>query len=180
MLPILETQRLRLRPLNENDGDNIYELSKNPKVMRYLRNGQPLNRTEAEGDLQRRLRENDRLAEKKLGYWAIEWKPMHNFVGWLSIKYLDQTEEIEIGYRILEKFWGQGVTTEASRRALQYAFEELKLERIVAVALPENKASWRVMEKLGMRYEKNDHFYDNDCVYYSLQQRDWQAMKAQY
>jgi len=179
MLPILETQRLRLRPINEKDDDNIYELSKNPNVMRYLRNGKTLNRAQAEGDLQHRLRENARLAEKKLGYWAIEWKPMHTFVGWLALKYLDQTEEIEIGYRILEKFWGQGVTTEASHRALQYAFEELELERIVAVALPENKASWRVMEKLGMQYEKDDHFYDNDCVYYSLQREDWLALQEE-
>jgi len=179
MLPILETPRLCLRPINEKDVDNIYELGKNPNVMRYIRNGKTLTRAEAEGDLQRRLRENARLADKKIGYWAIEWRPEQAFVGWLAIKNLDQTEEIEIGYRILEKYWGQGVTTEASRRALQYVFEELQLDRIVAVALPENTGSWRVMEKLGMRYEKDGSFYGNNCVYYSLEREDWLALQEQ-
>jgi len=178
MLPILETQRLRLRPINENDGDNIYKLSKNPNVMRYIRDGRTLDRKQAQGDLERRLRDNARLENRGLGYWAIEWKPQHDFVGWLAVKNLDDTEEIEIGYRIMEEFWGKGITTEASRRALQYAFEDLGLDRIVAVAMPENTASWRVMEKLGMQYEKDGSFYGSECVYYGMDKVHWFELQA--
>ncbi len=173
MPPILESKRLRLRNLTENDNENIYQLSKNPNVMRYIRNGEVLTREQANADLNRRLRDNAQYEKQGMGFWIIEWKDSGGFIGWMALKLLDQTNEYEIGYRILEEYWGQGITSEASRRVLRYAFEELGLERVVAVALPENTASWKVMEKIGMRHEKNGHFYDSDCVYYSIEKTEW-------
>jgi ribosomal-protein-alanine N-acetyltransferase len=62
-------------------------------------------------------------------------------------------------------YWGKGLATEGSHTSLRYGFEIVKLERIVAIAKPENIASRRVMEKVGMKYEKNAHFYNTDVVY---------------
>jgi ribosomal-protein-alanine N-acetyltransferase len=63
---------------------------------------------------------------------------------------------------------------------LKYGFEVVKLERIVAIAKPENLASRRVMEKVGMKYEKNAHFYGYDVVYYALSREAYQPPDTPY
>ena len=68
--------------------------------------------------------------------------------------YLPEFNEIDLGYRFLPEYWGSGIATEASRAILNYAFDSLKLRKIVAIAIKENKASIRVMEKVGMEFEK--------------------------
>jgi ribosomal-protein-alanine N-acetyltransferase len=76
---------------------------------------------------------------------------------------------------LLPYYWGMGLGTEAASAALKYGFEVAKLERVVAVAKPENIASRRVMEKVGMNYEKDAYFYNNNVVYYSISQEAYQS-----
>jgi len=78
-------------------------------------------------------------------------------IGWCGLAFLDKTEEIEIGYGIAKEYWGRGFTTEAATASIRYGFEEARLNRIVAVAMPENITSRRVMEKIGMKFEKTGH-----------------------
>lgn len=163
MPPVLETKRLRLRPPNENDFDGIYRLGTNPNVMRYI-TGKTQSKEEAVDDLRRRMK----TANMPLGYWIVELKESKEFVGWLALKQLDDTPDVEIGYRFLEEFWGKGMATEGGRRVMAYGFEEINLEKIVAVARPENAASIKVMEKLGLQFEKKGVFYKTSCVFYSI------------
>jgi ribosomal-protein-alanine N-acetyltransferase len=85
------------------------------------------------------------------GRWALIHKPDKKLIGWCGLAPLDKTDEIEIGYGIAKEYWGRGLTTEAAAATIRYGFEELKLNQIVAVAMPENIASRRIMEKIGMR-----------------------------
>ena len=78
---------------------------------------------------------------------------MH-FVGWAGLAYLPEFDEIDLGYRFLPEYWGKGIATEASHAILAYGFEELKLSRIIAIALKEHSASIKVMEKVGMEFDK--------------------------
>jgi len=78
---------------------------------------------------------------------------MH-FVGWAGLAYLPEFDEVDLGYRFLPNFWGKGYATEASHEILTYGFDELELKRIIAIAMKENKASLRVMEKVGMEFDK--------------------------
>lgn len=169
MIPVLETTRLRLRPPHNDDLEAIYLLGANPKVMRYISNGKTLNRIEAQSDLKKRIS----ASQLHLGYWITELKNTGEVIGWSALKQLDDTEEIEVGYRLMEEHWGKGYATEASRRLLQYGFRELNLPRIVSVALEENCASTRVMEKVGLQYEKKDTFYGIKCVLYALDKTDY-------
>ncbi len=93
---------------------------------------------------------------KKYGYgrWAAFLKNEMQFVGWAGLAYLPEFDEIDLGYRFLPEYWGLGIATEASRAILNYGFDSLKLRRIVAIAIKENKASIRVMEKVGMEFDK--------------------------
>lgn len=172
MPPVLETKRLRLRAPNSDDLENIYRLGNSPAVMKYISKGKTQTLEEAKADLKKRID----LSDNKLGYWIVEDKKEGQFIGWLALKQLDQTNEIEIGYRFLEEMWGKGYATEASKRLLAYAFEELKLERVIAIAIEENRASTRVMEKLGMNFQGYGIYYDIKCVRYLILKEEYEAL----
>ncbi len=82
--------------------------------------------------------------------------------------HLDNTETIELGYRYHKKFWGNGYGTEVSRALLQYGFDTINLDSIAAIALPENKASIRIMEKIGMRFIGLKNYYNAEVAFYQI------------
>jgi [ribosomal protein S5]-alanine N-acetyltransferase len=168
MPPVLETARLRLRPPTSGDLDAIYHLGANPRVMQYI-TGRTQTREEAKEDLEKRIRNSNH----RFGYWLAEHKPSGKVVGWMALKPLEETNDIEIGYRFLEEFWGQGLATEGSERILHYAFFELDLPKVVAVAVEENRASTRVMEKLGMKYFQHGRFYNGICICYAVTKEEY-------
>ncbi len=171
MLPNLHTKRLVLRRPHLGDEESIYRLGSNPRVMQYITPGKTQTREQAKQDLTKRIAIS---ANQPYGYWLVETKETTEFVGWVALKPLDQTTEMEVGYRFMEEMWGKGYATEAAMSVLQYGFLELGLDRIVGITLPENKRSARVLQKLGLSYEKTAVFYQTTCVYYALNRADWQ------
>lgn len=127
--------------------------------------GVPSSRTQALAALSKYLR---RWQSHDFGPWAVRFKDDPRLLGWCGLDFLDTTKEIEVGYGLARSHWGRGVSTEAARASLGYGFEHLHLDRIVAVARPENTASRHVMEKLGMRYVRNGFYYGGDLVYYEI------------
>jgi RimJ/RimL family protein N-acetyltransferase len=107
-------------------------------------------------------------------------KPGGEMIGWAGLQPLEETGEIEVGYSFDKAHWGRGYATEAAAAWLRYGFERANLPRIVAVAVPENTGSRRVMEKLGMRYEKNALHYNIDCVFYALAREDFRPQPTFY
>ncbi len=105
---------------------------------------------------------------EKVGFCGVIEKESKDFVGWCGLWHLKETGETEVGYAINKNFWGRGYASEAARRILQYGFEELNLERIVAVASPQNQASQNVMKRIGMEFVRVGKFYGNDLVQYSI------------
>ena len=174
MLPTLETNRLRLRPPEKSDLQDIYRLGSSPAVMKYISRGKTQSFEEAKADLEKRIR----LSGNRYGYWILEEKELDQFIGWLALKPLDNTNEIEIGYRFLEEMWGNGYATEGSRRLLTYAFKELQLKKVVAIAMEENRASTRVMEKLGMRFQGYGTYYNVKCVRYCILREEFEALSV--
>ena len=160
---MLETERLILRPLVEDDVDAIYAMRGDADVMRFIR--EPQNRRESANWIEL---VSSRWQDEKIGFCAMIEKSSNEFVGWCGIWRLKETKELEIGYAVAKKFWGKGLATEAALEFLGYAFEKLGSEKIVAVAQPENAPSRRVMEKLGMSYDYTGVFYGSDLVCYSI------------
>lgn len=175
MPPILHSQRLRLRPPRQSDLENIYRLGSNAQVMQYITPGRVQSRSEAASDLEKRIA----TTHQALGYWIVEHRETNAFIGWMALKALDQGPEIEIGYRFLAEHWGCGYATEGGRRILSYAFLVLRLDKVVAVAIEENRASTRVMEKLGMHFCRRGNFYGADCVCYEIQRAAFLEQQAQ-
>lgn len=159
----IETNRLRLRLFTPQDLDDLYSLYSDPDVMRYVGKG-VRTRQETEKGLFFMIEHY----KHGFGLWVVVHKAKGQFIGRCGLCYLDNTPEIELGYTFVKAYWNRGLATEASLASLRYGFEELKLERIVAIAKPENYASRRVMEKVGMNYEKDAYYYNTDVVYYSI------------
>jgi ribosomal-protein-alanine N-acetyltransferase len=102
------------------------------------------------------------------GGWLITDKAGGQLVGHCELEYLPETDEVELGYALAKAYWGKGIATEAARAVVRFGFERAKLERIMAVVVPENTASWRVLEHIGFVYEKKANYYDLEIVYYAI------------
>ena len=93
---------------------------------------------------------------KKYGYgrWAVVFKPENKFIGFSGLKYIPELNEVEVGFRFIRTYWGMGIATEAADPVVKYGFNKLKLNRIIGLVIPKNKASIRVLEKIGLNFEK--------------------------
>ncbi len=169
MPPLLETNRLILRHPREEDLEQAYALGSNPDVMRYIRPDGALDLEGTRDELRYRMEFNRR----KLGYWVVETRDTGAFVGWMALRYMDKSTDVEIGFRFGPAHWGNGYATEAGARVLWYGFWELQLPEIFAVAMPANGASLRVLEKLGMHLEGYGMFYDCYCARLSAQRHSF-------
>lgn len=165
---MLETDRLILRPLDKRDVNAIFAMRSDVDVMRFIR--EPQNRNESANWIKL---VSSRWEQDQIGFCAIIEKLSREFIGWCGIWRLQETDELEIGYAVAKRFWGRGFATEAALKFLDYAFDNLENEKIVAVAQPENAASRRVMEKLGMSYDYTGGFYGFELVHYSIDRDKW-------
>jgi ribosomal-protein-alanine N-acetyltransferase len=94
------------------------------------------------------------LRKYGFGMSGVIQKSDGKLIGWSGLQPLEDSGEIEVGYAFDKHYWGKGFATEIASAWLRYGFEQAGLRRIVAVTVPENKGSWHVMEKLGMKFEK--------------------------
>jgi RimJ/RimL family protein N-acetyltransferase len=130
---------------------------------------------------ERALNNYNRLwSEHKVGGWVITDKADGQLIGSCEIEYLDDTNEYELGYALSKAYWGKGIATEAARAAARFGFENAHLERMIAVVVPENSASWRVLEHIGFVYEKKARYYDLEVVYYALKRDQFQSYDSFY
>jgi RimJ/RimL family protein N-acetyltransferase len=168
-MKILETDRLFLREFEITDAATLYELNLDPEVIRYTGDLPFPSVEEAEKFLQ------NYAAYKDFGYgrWLVIRKADDEVLGWCGLKFLPEKNETDIGYRFFKKYWGEGYATEAARACLDYGFTLLNLQTIVARAMHENKASIKVMEKIGMKYWKEDSCAEQPGIVYKLVQNDF-------
>lgn len=144
-----ETERLLLRPRTLADTNDCLLMDREPEVTRYVSG--PWSDPSAHRE----------FIEKRtsgpwppgMGYWTIVLRQDPAiFVGWVLLIPVDAVgPEIEIGWRLRQRFWGQGFATEAARPVLSHAFEALKLPEVVADIDPDNLGSLRVAEKIGLK-----------------------------
>jgi len=124
--------------------------------MQFVGDGQPWSRQQSIQFIQRAI---DSFQQRKYCQWAMELKLESNCIGYCGLVPFDtgpdsESKVAEIGWRIARSQWGRGLATEAARSVLDYGFNELRLERILATVQLHNRASQRVAEKLGMIRQK--------------------------
>jgi RimJ/RimL family protein N-acetyltransferase len=101
-----------------------------------------------------------------LGWWAAEEKTSGKYIGWFALIYIPGTVEVEVGYLLVKCSWGKGFATEGARAVLAYGFEEVGLNRIVAIAQIPNRASQNVMKKIGLSDCGIARYYGRDVAYF--------------
>jgi RimJ/RimL family protein N-acetyltransferase len=155
--PWLETLRLDLREFVPSDRPELERLDTDPRVMKYIGSGRIATLDEIAATIER-VRRVYRLYPG-LGTWRASRRDSGAFVGWFSLKYIPNTVEVEVGYRLLPEAWGQGFATEAATELVRYGFDDVGLERIIGVTHPDNLASQRVLRKAGLRDEGWGDYY---------------------
>ena len=164
---IVETDRLVLRLFRQSDADAMNCVFGDPEVMRF---GDGVQTQQWVQDwINHRLESYAQKSE--IGPWAVNERSKEEAIGYCGLFFFPDVcgkPEFEIGYRLGCAYWGRGYATEAAKAVRDYAFYSMGLSRLIAMVDPENVASIRVAEKLGMRYEKDvmfDGYTHPDRVY---------------
>jgi ribosomal-protein-alanine N-acetyltransferase len=164
----LRTARLRLRPFTGGDAPAHLALYQDPEVTCQLGGG-PFVGAEIAARSRRAVEKFVRhWSEKGFGVFAVEDLATGRFLGQCGLNTIAELGEIEVLYALERAAWGRGLATEAARATLAFGFGEARLSRIVAVTRPEHARSRQVMEKLGMRYERDVEVFGIHAVLYAL------------
>jgi RimJ/RimL family protein N-acetyltransferase len=163
-LPVLHTERLRLRPRTLADLDANLAMDLDPRVHRYI-----LAKAPDPEAWRARLAEQIASGWPPTGcIWAVERRDEPGFLGWCGLFPLGYCGLIEIGYRYVPAAWGQGIASEAAAAVLEHGFRALGLDPIVAVTHPDNLASQRVLQKIGLRPSGEAYHYGQWLRFFRL------------
>lgn len=181
-LPVLETERLRLRHPRKEDVDELFVVFSDPAAMCYWSH-EPWTDLEV---AQKYLADiNSGFEERTLFQWAITFAEEDRLIGTVTLLNWDKTNRhVEVGFMLSRKRWGKGLATEAVRAVLHFAFEHMNVHRVEAELDPRNEASARLLERLGFKYEgllRERWFLYNewsDSALYGLLRREFDEQQA--
>jgi RimJ/RimL family protein N-acetyltransferase len=165
MLPILETDRLLLRPISEDDANDLFEFFTDSETTKYL----PSTKTRDQ------VREWIELVlysyqNHQIGPLAVISKDPNEFLGYCGLylqKDVDGADEVELLYGLIKRFWKKGYAIESAKRVHDYGINELGIERLVSIIHPENSSSIGVAKKIGMTFEKEAIVWGKNYLIYA-------------
>lgn len=156
--PILETQRLLLRPMTVNDAESAFQnWTSDPEIAKFMRWERHKDITETREWL---ASEESFIKSDMVYNWGFVLKETGELIGSGGLVFIESKEMYELGYNIMKKYWGQGLATEASHMIIDFVKKELKQKQLYCCHAKDNPASGKVMMKVGFQYQ-------NDGVYYS-------------
>ncbi len=148
---VVETQRLYLKTFSQDDVPGFFELNNDPLVLKYT-GDKPFKDKE---EVSRFIKDYDQYKKHGFGRWSVYLKETNCYLGFSGLRYSSETDEIDIGFRFMQKFWGMGFATESAIAALELAFTRYNAQKVVARAMQDNLASHAVIKKLGMTYQSS-------------------------
>lgn len=177
MMKIAKSTRLSYRLLTSQDGELLYQLNNDAKVMRYLNGGKVSSRQDIDAiDIPRM--ESYRNSEQGWGLWGVFIADSNEFIGWILIRPMEfftdnpELDNLEIGWRFIRSSWGKGYATEAAKHIKDQLIQKSDIKAFSAIADEENLASIAIMKKLGMEYMKTYSHHDplssTEAVYYQI------------
>ncbi|MDQ7780595.1 MAG: GNAT family N-acetyltransferase [Planctomycetota bacterium] len=164
-IPTITTRRLVLRPFTERDVGPLHRILCEEGVLRYFPNPNPPARDAVERFVVDQLR---RWWQDGFGWWAVTPRSRRALIGWNGLQFLPETNEVEVGFLLSREFWGRGLALEGALAGLKYGFDTLGLESIIALVHPENRASRRVIEKLGMSFVDRARYFGMEVDRYRI------------
>ncbi len=172
---MIETERFFIRPLIAEDAAGIFELDSNPKVHTYLGNNPIKTLAEAENVI---LSIQKQYEDLGIGRWAIIEKLTGNFVGWTGFKYIiepvnNRVNYHDLGYRLIERYWGKAIATETAKACLKHAFEVLNLDEIYGICDVGNEGSKSVLQKCGLKLTESFIYDGIPHYWFEIRKEDW-------
>ena len=176
-MTVLTTRRLRLVPIAPRHLDGLRRINGDPEVMRYLGSGLPESE---EATARFAARVQQQWSERPYSWWAFLESPgdgAEDLVGCGPLQRLegDPDKPHEIGWRIRRNRWGLGYAPEAARAIANYAFTRIKVPVLLAVTVPANTSSIRVMQKIGMRRRGIETHDGKPCMTFEMKADHAQA-----
>jgi RimJ/RimL family protein N-acetyltransferase len=170
-MTVLDSARLRFEPMQEAHYDGLRRLNGDPLVMRFI-SGQPETPDDTHAVIAR-----VKARWEALGYawWSLIERDSGELIGAGCIQHLghDTSNPHEIGWRLRPDRWGQGYAIEAAERMARFAFDDLGVPLLCAICDPENAASRRVMDKLGMIYRGVETWHGTSVTAYGINRATW-------
>jgi len=150
-IPIIETERLRLRGWQATDLEDFSKMNSDPEFVKYFDTGQPLSRRDSWNVLTMLA---GHWMIRGFGFWAVEELNSKKFVGRVGIWRPEGWPGTEIGWGISRHYWGKGYATEAAEAAKKWAFEKLDINELISVIHPDNEPSKKVALRINETYKK--------------------------
>jgi RimJ/RimL family protein N-acetyltransferase len=163
--PTVLCARIVLRSFRKEDAPELHRILCEPGVMRYFPRTDPPALDAVERLIARQLAH---WKERGYGWWAVELPGVAPLLGWCGLQYLPETGETEVAYLLDKAHWRKGYATEGARASLEFGFGKHSLDRIIGLTHPRNKASQRVLLKLGMVLEGEFTYFGMLCRRYAL------------
>jgi ribosomal-protein-alanine N-acetyltransferase len=165
-IPTLHTERLTLRPFCPEDTQTLFAINQQEGVLQYFPNPQPPRMDQVQRFVQHLT---GHWEKHGYGNWAVTCKGEQEMIGWTGLEYLTELDETEVGFLFARLAWGQGFATEAAQASLHFAFEQCRLDHIIALVHPDNLASRRVLEKCGLTYVETLPLWGLDLMRYRIE-----------
>lgn len=162
---IITTNRLMMRKFTSEDVEEFSEIANKDEVGQWLGLGRGMSFTEAEEYMSKMIAHWN---SHHFGVWAITDKSNKEIIGHCGLRYIDDSEDIEIIYLLDPKHWGQGFATEAGSAAVQYAFHSLRVKKLLARVRKNNRKSKNVINKLGFKFTGDREYNGRVLSYYEL------------
>ena len=174
-----ETERLLLREIHSTDVDGFFELDSDPEVHRYL-GSTPLQNKQQIVEAIQFIRQQ--YIDNGIGRWAVIDKKTNDFIGWAGLKLITELTNnhvnfYDLGYRLIRKYWGQGIATETANASLAYAFDTLNANEVYAMADCENAGSNKVLSKAGLALIETFVHREIKCNWYKIDSKEFESKR---
>jgi RimJ/RimL family protein N-acetyltransferase len=167
-MKIIETERLYLRRMTIEDAENVYLLNIDREVIKYT-GDEPFESIETAKLF---LENYDHYKKYDFGRWAVINKTNNEFLGWCGLKYTQDLDVYDIGFRFFKKEWNKGYATESAKACVELGFDKYKMIEIIGSAMKENISSIKVLEKIGLTYFKTFDFDGQEGLIYKVENKN--------
>ena len=164
-IPIIQTHRITLRPLEQDDAEALYRINQTDGVLRYFPTTTPPPLEKVQRFI---VSQQEHWDKHGYGNWGITFNGERQIIGWVGLQFLPELNETEVGYLLDAPFWGKGYATEAAQASIRYGFEHCALDHLIALVHPDNIASRRVIEKCELNYEETIHLWGIELMRYRI------------
>jgi len=165
----LQTERYNVRDIEDYDLEDMFDLDSNPNVHKYIGN-QPISKPEEAEEIIKNIKRQ--YENFGVGRWAIADKVTDEFIGWTGFKREEKLRPdrvyLDLGYRLREKFWGQGIAAETAKACLKYGFDTLNYKEVFACADINHLASNKILLKIGFQYVEDFEFEGKKLHWYAI------------